>query len=153
MPPGYTYTKDLQNALKYKFEDYQLIERNFSHISQDMFVLTALNGKKNGTYLEIGGNHPIELNNTYLLETVFNWTGVSIEIINNFVAYHNQIRKNPAYQGDALEIDYINLLQQFKLPSIIDYLSMDIDPPINTFSAFKKLPHDKVKFRVRKSVV
>ena len=35
---------------------------------QDKFVLNVLNEKKNGYFLEIGSNHPININNTYLLE-------------------------------------------------------------------------------------
>ena len=48
------------------------IKANHSQAYQDLFVLTMLSGKKNGRYLEIGGNHPSEFNNTYLLETEFN---------------------------------------------------------------------------------
>ncbi len=34
------------------------IKENHSQAYQDLFVLTMLGGKKNGRYLEIGGNHP-----------------------------------------------------------------------------------------------
>ena len=34
---------------------------------QDKFVLNVLNNKKNGYFLEIGSNHPININNSYLL--------------------------------------------------------------------------------------
>lgn len=35
---------------------------------QDEFVLTVLNNKKNGYFLEIGSYDPIIINNTYILE-------------------------------------------------------------------------------------
>ena len=38
-------------------------------INQDIFVLTCLNNKQNGSFLEIGSEHPIIINNTYFLET------------------------------------------------------------------------------------
>lgn len=50
-----------------------------------MFVLSILNGKTNGTYLEIGAHTLIDVNNTYLLESVFNWRGVPIEFEDKWV--------------------------------------------------------------------
>ena len=35
---------------------------------QDIFVLSMLNGKKNGVYVEIGADQPRVISNTYLLE-------------------------------------------------------------------------------------
>ena len=35
---------------------------------QDKFVLNMLKNKKNGFFLEIGSNHPININNSYILE-------------------------------------------------------------------------------------
>ena len=43
---------------------------------QDIFVLSMLNGKKNGIYVEIGADKPKVINNSYLLESVFDWSGV-----------------------------------------------------------------------------
>jgi hypothetical protein len=37
--------------------------------NQDRFVLNVLKEKKDGYFLEIGSNHPININNSYLLET------------------------------------------------------------------------------------
>ena len=34
------------------------------------------------------------------------------------------------------------------LPKNIDYLQLDIEPPINTFECLKKIPFDKYKFAV-----
>jgi hypothetical protein len=52
--PFAVYNKDKFNSLKIKFPGSEEIERNYSEAYQDMFVLTMLNGKKEGTYLEIG---------------------------------------------------------------------------------------------------
>ena len=35
--------------------------------------------KNNGTFIEIGSQHPIFNNNTYILESKYNWTGIMIE--------------------------------------------------------------------------
>ena len=37
----------------------------FSQACQDKFILNVLKEKKNGFFLEIGSNHPININNTY----------------------------------------------------------------------------------------
>jgi len=35
---------------------------------QDKFVLNVMKHKQNGFFLEIGSNHPIHINNSYILE-------------------------------------------------------------------------------------
>ena len=47
--------------LKEKYEEN--IERNWSQVYQDIFVLSLLDGKRNGTYLEIGGDDGIDFSN------------------------------------------------------------------------------------------
>lgn len=37
---------------------------------QDKFVLNILKNKKKGFFLEIGSNHPIKINNSYILEKI-----------------------------------------------------------------------------------
>ena len=71
------------------------VERNFSESYQDMFILSMLNGKRNGTYLEIGAGNSFYGNNTALLETQFDWTGVSLDIEESFVEGFTKDRKNP----------------------------------------------------------
>ena len=44
---------------------------------QDKYVLTMLKNKTNGVFLEIGSNHPIKINNSYLLESKYDWKGIS----------------------------------------------------------------------------
>ncbi len=56
------------------------VEIYYSQSCQDLFVSGVLNNKENGSYLELGCSYPVESNNTYLLESKFNWTGISIDI-------------------------------------------------------------------------
>ena len=65
--------------LKVKFNGLESIDKNYSESFQDIFVLQCFNGKKNGTYLEIGAGNPISGNNTYLLSDKFGWEGLSID--------------------------------------------------------------------------
>tara|TARA_R100000654_G_scaffold12996_2_gene28268 strand:- start:5125 stop:5742 length:618 start_codon:yes stop_codon:yes gene_type:complete len=53
--------------------------KSYSQIKQDLYVLEYFKYKKNGFFVDIGANNPIELNNTYLLETDYNWNGICIE--------------------------------------------------------------------------
>ena len=55
---------------------------------QDKFVLNVLQGKKNGYFLEIGSYDPIEINNSYLLETKYDWKGIMVEIDSKFLSLY-----------------------------------------------------------------
>lgn len=142
------YKKELLNKLKFNFNNCDSIEENYSQAFQDMFVLTMLNGKKNGYFLEIGAFHAKEISNTYLLEEKFNWNGISIDIEDVSKSFIEYSRKTKLIIQDALTIDYENLLKQNQFPNNIDYLQLDIEPPFNTLQCLKKIPFDKYKFSV-----
>lgn len=119
-----------------------------------MFVLTVLDGKLNGTYLEIGSADPVFGSNTKLLEEL-GWTGSSIEYDSSFCNMFNSVRKNKTYCMNALGVEYdkfieehYNDLPMYKGLAIIDYLSLDIDPARNTLEALYRMPFDKVMFNV-----
>ena len=84
----------ISSQLKKSFDGVERVNQNYSQALQDIFVLTMLNGKENGVYVEIGGAHPININNTYLLESVFNWSGVSFEINSDLANFYNSERLN-----------------------------------------------------------
>ena len=64
------YKKSMYEKLRHKFLGASTITQNYAQIYQDIFVLAMLNGKKHGTFLEIGGAGPVKGNNTYLLEKI-----------------------------------------------------------------------------------
>ena len=74
------YNKELHSKLRYKFSGSDNIQRNFSQVYQDMFILSMLDGKRNGTFLEIGAADPLLGNNTYLLEKDFDWKLIELEV-------------------------------------------------------------------------
>lgn len=141
------YQKDLQRLRK-KFSGVENIKENYSQSMQDMFVLTMLNGKRNGVYIEIGADQPIIVNNSYLLETEYDWTGVSFEIDDEKIDYFNSIRKNKCICTDATSFDYKSLFEERNYPKQIDYLQLDIDPAPQTLEALKNLPLDDYRFSV-----
>ena len=140
------YFRSNYENLKNKFSGAESIENNWSQSFQDMFVLTMLDGKKNGVYVEIGADQPRVISNTYLLEKEFDWMGVSFELDGDKVSYYNTIRRNKCICADATEFDYKFLFDQRNYPKQIDYLQLDIDPAEGTLAALKKLPLDDYRF-------
>lgn len=122
--------------------------QSFSDQHQDLFILACTQGKRNGTYLEVGAGHPIYGNNTLLLEREFGWKGVSLELNSEHVNSFNLIRNNPCLIVDATLIDYTSLIEQLCVGSHIDFLQLDIDPPEVTFSVLKKINFNKHFFSI-----
>lgn len=142
------YDSSKLEKLKFKFEGCEKIQKNYSQVYQDMFVLSALNGKKRGLYLEIGGGDPFWGNNTALLEKDFEWKGISIEYQESLANKYNQSRKNKTLCKNALEINYEKLLKENFNTNIIDYLQLDCEPSKSTFEILLSIPFDKYKFAV-----
>ena len=142
------YFKKDFDRLRYQFSGSQDIENNYSQAFQDIFVLSMLSGKKNGTYVEIGGDHPLVINNSYLLESEFGWRGISFEIIQTAVNFYNSLRKNSCLCEDATTADYKKIFEDNNLPKQIDYLQVDIEPAQQTLNALLQLPHDDYRFSV-----
>ena len=142
------YTIKDHHRLRHQFSESERVRRNWSQSMQDMFVLSMLDGKRNGVYVEIGADKPKIINNSYLLERKFGWRGVSFELDESKVEFFNQHRKNKCICADATTFDYKSLFQERNYPKQIDYLSLDIDPSDATLAALKKLPLDEYRFSV-----
>ena len=142
------YNKSLHDRLKFKFPGSDKIQNNFSQVYQDMFVLAMLNGKQNGTYLEIGSSKPFFGNNTALLEQQYNWSGVGIEYKLNFVEEYRSHRRNPVICRDATLLDYDKILKEISRDGVVDYLQVDCEPSKTTFEILLGIPFDKYKFAV-----
>jgi hypothetical protein len=139
------YTKDNYKKLRYKFNDSNTIEKNYSQSFQDLFVLMATNGLKNGKWIEIGCADPIYGNNTKLLEE-FGWNGVSVDI-DNRQKENWLIRNTIPIINDATKINWEEL-DLLKNNDIIDYLQIDIDPANTSYNVLLSIPFWKNKFRV-----
>jgi len=139
--PFLRYHKGLHDQLMYKFPESETIIKNFSQTYQDMFTLSMLDGKRNGTYFEIGSADPFYGSNTALLEE-FGWTGTSLEILPNEVEKFKQHRKNEVILCDATKFDY-SILKGY-----IDYLQVDCEPPETTYDILTMIPWDQCTFGV-----
>tara|TARA_Y100000385_G_C13060932_1_gene624368 strand:+ start:940 stop:1653 length:714 start_codon:yes stop_codon:yes gene_type:complete len=156
---------DLKDLLV-PFKGSNKIKTNYSEVFQDIFVLQCLDGKKEGTYLEIGAADAVSGNNTYLLEKEFGWTGLSIDYdwadgnytsitcdnqiftLSGFQTYWTEKwykdRDQPLLLTNAITCNWDNIIND----NIIDYLQVDIDPPGGTYECLKRLPFDTVDFKV-----
>jgi hypothetical protein len=144
-------------ALRAPFDGADGIAVSFSQSGQDIFVLSALGGKRNGAYLEIGAAHPVGLNNSCLLSGAFGWKGVSLDLDAGFArewlrhrpADHFQVDDATAVPyADALPVWFPSAGRAGALPERIDYLQLDIDPSFNTLKVLRALPLDHVRFSV-----
>jgi hypothetical protein len=111
---------------------------------QDKFILNVLKEKKDGYFVEIGSNHPININNTYLLENEYNWKGIMIEYNDSFLQLYKELRPNSIHViNDATNIDYKNLFETNNVPLIIDYLQIDLEVSNgSTLSTLQKLDNE-----------
>ena len=142
------YFRNNYENLKTKFAGAENIENNWSQSMQDIFVMSMLDGKRNGVYVEIGADQPRVISNTYLLEKDFDWSGISFELDADKVAFFNTIRKNKCLCEDATLYNYKSLFEKLNYPKQIDYLQLDIDPAEGTLRALKALPLDDYRFSV-----
>lgn len=115
-----------------------------SQLKQNIFALQA---SKNKTYVEIGASHPRKINNTFLLEQQ-GWNGFSIELNKTKKSAWDadEERTNTIYWDNALTFDYAKAVDENKLGTRIGYLSVDIEPPENTFAALKRIIEQGISF-------
>lgn len=143
-----TYHKSQYPRLRFQFPGAENIERNYSGVYQDMFVLAMTNGKRNGTYLEIGSGDASLGSNTLLLEE-FDWNGIGLEWDAKHATTHATRRRNKVLQQDATKTDYEQLCSSLADPNgVIDYLQLDCEPSATTYEILTMIPFDKYKFRV-----
>lgn len=123
---------------------------SFSQNIQDLFAAKICK-KKNGHFLDIGANHPINFNNTYLLESEFNWKGLMVEYLSNFEMDYINLRKNSKYIiKDARNINYKEFLEINNYPTNLDYLSIDLEvdnkSTLDVLELLDNTVFDKYKF-------
>jgi len=120
-----------------------------SDCAQDKFVLDTLENLRDGFWVELGCRGPVVSSNTHILETLYGWKGLSIDISQSHIDEWQGVRNTDHLLcADALSLDYESLFEQHGVPEVVDYLSVDLEPPMITLEALYKIPFDKYKFRV-----
>ena len=122
-----------------------------AQIGQDSFVLEQTNFKRDGIFVDIGCERPKTISNTYVLETCYNWSGIAIDLLDckdsNNETWEEIRPRSKHILGDALQLDYVSIFKENNLPNIIDYLSIDLEPPQITLECLYKIPFDLYKFK------
>lgn len=138
------YDQSMYERLRVKFKGSRDILKNYSQFYQDFFVLTMLNGKKHGSYLEIGCGDPFYGNNTALLEKEFNWEGTSVDISKDVIDKFKKARNSSTINKDATKIDYEKVLKGRD----VDYLQIDCDPALTSLQVLFQIPFESHRFAV-----
>lgn len=137
-----------------------------SQAGQDRFAFEVLGRPERGTFLDIGANNPIDINNTYALEQV-GWRGVLIDNSPESEAACRAKRISPFCLADATTVNWqdrfldslwaTNESPSYKVPFArewdpekghsvtIDYLSLDVDEA--TLDTLRRMPLDRLRFR------
>lgn len=137
------------DTLNNPFPGVEKVKRNFSQAYQDLFALTMHQGKRSGKYLEVGANHPVEFNNTFLLEDKFMWKGISVEIDKSMVDLFNTVRHNKCEYADGTVFDFKKKLDGRRWKDkTIDYLSLDCEPAMTTYKILTRIPFEEYKVSV-----
>ena len=101
-----------------------------SQLGQDELVDGLLKQKVNGFFLDIGACYHDYMSNTEFFEKQRNWSGIAVELNEEYAGGWQQNRpRSVFFCHDATTVDYQKLLDDNNAPKIIDYLSIDVDPP------------------------
>jgi hypothetical protein len=130
--------------LRAQFPGADSIYRNYSQCCQDIFVLMMTKGMEQGTFLEIGCDHPTKFSNTFLLESQFRWEGISIDVDVMKIDEFRKTRKSIVINADATKINYEGILTYRDYT----YLQIDCEPALNSFIALQRIPFHNHRFAV-----
>ena len=100
-----------------------------SQLRQDLFVLSELNFKRKGFFVEFGATNGFDISNSYLLETKFDWNGILAEPAKK---WHNELKKNRkanietncVWSETGKELDF-NEVSETELSTINKFSSSD----------------------------
>jgi FkbM family methyltransferase len=82
----------LQNIpAKHASKFIQYLHKSNSQLRQDLFVLSQLDFKSNGYFVEFGATDGVGISNTYLMEKHFGWKGILAEPAKY---WHNNLKQN-----------------------------------------------------------
>ena len=96
--------------------------KSYSQIGQDIFVQKLIGNL--GYFVEIGGHLPDEINNTFMLENI-GWSGISFDIVDYRKKW--EIRRTPLFVENCVTCDFIKIFNDKSVPSVVDYLSVDVE--------------------------
>jgi hypothetical protein len=128
---------------------------SYSQIQQDVIVDGLLKNKENGFFLDVGAGWYDNLSNSCFFERNRAWKGIAIELAENdiygkpYAIGWEMFRKNTIFlKEDATIINYNEILEKYNAPKIIDYLSLDLEPPEISLIALQNIMKSDYIFKV-----
>lgn len=104
------------------------LNKSYSQCAQDYFVIKCLKEKRDSTFVEIGSNDPIGVNNTFLLEQKYGWSGFMIEYNGQFLEKYKMYRPRSIHMiCDATQINFLEEFRKVSFPRDNGYLQIDLD--------------------------
>jgi len=104
------------------------LNNSYSQCAQDYFVIKCLKEKRDSTFVEIGSNDPIGVNNTFLLEQKYGWSGFMIEYNEQFLEQYKMYRPRSIHMiCDATQINFLEEFRKVSFPRDNGYLQIDLD--------------------------
>jgi hypothetical protein len=94
-----------------KLKSTLLFKISFSQSPVDLILKDIFKDKSNGFYVDVGCQHPIKNNNTYLLHKK-GWTGVNIDLDKYNIEIFNFNRKNDFNINEAVS-DKVEILDLY----------------------------------------
>lgn len=96
--------------------------------AQDYFVRKVTGERRGGTFVEIGSNHPVKINNTIRLEQELGWRGIMVEYDANYLPLYQDYRPTAHHIiADATTVDFATEFAIASMPTDIDYLQIDLE--------------------------
>tara|TARA_B100000925_G_scaffold278797_1_gene247951 strand:- start:514 stop:1299 length:786 start_codon:yes stop_codon:yes gene_type:complete len=86
---------------KHRMTYFENFNDSKAQLGQDLFVLSELDFKKNGFFVEFGATNGIDLSNTFMLEKKFGWNGILAEPAK---LWHSELELN---RSSSIEFDCV----------------------------------------------
>lgn len=131
----------------YKANRHNLV--SYSQLGQDNMVYDMFDCERCLTYVDIGASHPIQLSNSYGIETQLGWNGVLVEYDKEMRELHRNTRSGSVYNDPfmiANGISNINEILSLTGKDFIDYISIDIDG--GEYDVLRTIDHGRFKFSI-----
>jgi hypothetical protein len=120
-----------------------------AQLGQDVLVDKILHGKTDGTFLDIGASYHEQFSNSFFFEKERNWKGLAVELNPVYAQGWMEHRPNSIFHlADAAAVNYQQILTDFKFPGCIDFLSIDIDPPLASWVVLQLVMQTSYTFNV-----
>jgi FkbM family methyltransferase len=87
-----------------------------SQLGQDLWVLEETGNKRNGYFVDIGTNDPVNINNTYILEKIYGWDGICVEPLPELFEKIKSVRSKNTIVDNSLLFSSVKQME-FKMAS------------------------------------